>query len=177
LEILNRISDMTKSAASKTANKVAITKLNARINALNTAIGARKLKIGEYYWSRLHEDGSFEPEIAEEFGAVKDMAEQIASLEAEIQGILESEKMAELERSERARKTSAPRASGGPVCPSCGASNLQGANFCGGCGGSLAAVSAGACAKCGAPMDGGAAFCEQCGTKRETGGGSGTDSG
>jgi hypothetical protein len=168
LELFDKISDITKSAASKTANKVTITKLNARINSLKTAIGAQKLKIGEYYWARLHEDASFEPEIAEAFGAIKNLAEQIASVEAEIQGILEGEKMAELERAERAQRTQSASAPGGPTCPSCGASNLWGANFCGGCGGSLAGVSPeGACAKCGAPMDDSAAFCERCGAKRE----------
>src|SRR2546428_5452745 len=46
------------------------------------------------------------------------------------------------------------------LCPSCGASNREGAKFCSKCGTSLAS----GCPACGAQNEPGDAYCAQCGT-------------
>jgi ribosomal protein L40E len=165
MEMLDKLTNMTKSAASKTANKVAIAKINSRINSLKSSIDAQKLKIGEFYWARLHESESYEPEIASVFESVKNLSLRIESAKAEIEGIVDSERVAELER---AGPMILDAALGALSCPLCGAANNPGANFCYGCGGSLAGVSAGVfCPNCGVPMGSGDKFCERCGARRE----------
>jgi DNA-directed RNA polymerase subunit RPC12/RpoP len=171
MELFGRISNAAKSTVDKTANKMKIAKLQSKINAIRPGINAQKLKIGEYYWSIHHEDESFDPELASEFAAIGKLLEQIASIEAEIQGILADERLTELESAGSIPVTSGET---GEPCPACGSLNDSGAKFCFNCGSSLAKpepdpepLPPTVCANCGARMAPGAIFCGTCGAKAE----------
>ena len=157
MEIFDKISALTKSTADKKSNKMTISKLNAGIKTLQSDISAQKLKIGEYFWERLKDDEAYEDGIADVFAKVKSLSAEVASAEAEINAILESERAAEL-----ARASSKPLASA-MKCPLCGAPNPPNSKFCSACGGSTAVLSGKECAKCGTRVAIDASFCPECG--------------
>jgi ribosomal protein L32 len=159
MELFDKIGKITRTAVDKTANRVEITRIHSRINALKSSIETQKLKIGEHYWSKQAKDESYDPEAAEFFKAINNFQNQIELFETEIRAILDRETMAQ-----------ADLETAGPLCPSCGAQNIPDGKFCAGCGTSLenAVISpgAGACASCGSAMLPDALFCGVCGTKK-----------
>ena len=157
MEIFNKISAMTKSTVDKTSNKVTIAKINARIKSLQADINRWKQKIGEFYWERFKDNEVYEEGIADVFVTVGKLSSQVASAEAEINAILESERVAE-----PASAFSKPLV---PVaeCPSCGVPNDTDSKFCSSCGSSMVVISGKECTKCGAGVAVDASFCAECG--------------
>jgi hypothetical protein len=163
MDFFDKIGSVTKSLADKTSNKVSTVRLNARINSLKTSIAVQKQRIGDFYWQRLHEDGSFDPELSEEFGQIAKYLDEIAALEREIQRLAENETAA-------FEKAGPIFAGVRPGCPSCGSANPPGTKFCVFCGAALAASAVNTCGNCGEPVDDEMIFCAGCGAKLKNNG-------
>ena len=139
MELFDKIGKMTKSAVDKTTNKVELVRLNSKLNAVNSDINTQKVKIGDFYWSKIAAGEPCPPELEETVGAIKNyLAPQAESLKLEIQAILESERQAQLQAQAAGENywagppAQGPRA--GVHCPSCGTFNADDAIFCFACG-------------------------------------------
>ena len=158
MDFFGKISNVTKSLADKTSNKVSTVRMNTRISSLKTSIVVQKQRIGDFYWQRSHEDGAFDPEMSEEFRQIAEYLAEIAALEREIQRLAENE-------SARFEKAEPGFAGVRQVCSSCGSAILPGTKFCVFCGTALVAAEGNTCGNCGEPVDDEMKFCACCGAK------------
>jgi hypothetical protein len=174
VEFIDRLSSVTKSVIEKTTGKVEITKLNVKINSINTSIAAQKAKIGEYYWSKLASGEPCPPELTETHDIIKNYIGTLVTLQAEKQALIdrENELKAAHFQTQAGNVTAA--------CPFCGTQNEPDSAFCFACGKNMASAApvveneaektvSDCCASCGAEMLQGAMFCPQCGTRRQQG--------
>ena len=162
-EIGKEIGKFAKTAADKTSNMVEVTRLGAKIGAQNESIAKLKAQIGEFYWSKYAAGETCDSALEDVFREIEAGLAQIASLEAEVRAIKESEAQAQ----QTVRTTAAP--AGGAKCDSCGAANEEGARFCRECGSAILQQAAESgkllCPTCGAALAAEAKFCGECGGK------------
>ncbi len=158
-EIGKEIGKFAKTAADKTSNMVETTRLGSKISAQNDNIARLKAKIGEFYWEKFVAGEPCDPALEETFAEIENAIAQIASFEAEIRAIKESE----------AQAVPATAQAAGAKCGSCGASNDDGARFCRECGSAILQEAAESgkllCPTCGAQLAAEAKFCGECGGK------------
>jgi ribosomal protein L40E len=167
LEFFDKLSSVTKSAVEKTTNKVELTRLNIKMNTINSSIAAEKTKIGEHYWQKFDAGEPCPPELTATLDAIKNYLSQIDSIQKDKQAILDREK--------QPSQNLGPMLADGVICPSCGAHNVPDALFCFECGKSIAAApqyvnktDTGYCTDCGAEMPLNAIFCPQCGAGKQS---------
>jgi hypothetical protein len=175
VDLFDKISKVTKSAVDKTTNKVELVRLNSKLNAINSGINTQKLKIGDFYWSKIAAGEPCASELDEAVGTIKNYIAQADSVKFEIQAILDSERQAQFQTQtadENYRVGQQARSScAGVSCPSCGAFNSDGAVFCFTCGkridGEIPAQNCAgvSCPSCGAFNADGAVFCFTCGKR------------
>lgn len=158
-EIGKEIGKFAKTAADKTSNMVETTRLGSKISARNEDIVRLKAQIGEFYWEKFAAGEPCDPALAETFAEIRNALDQIASFEAEIRAIKESE----------AQTVQTTAQAAGAKCDSCGAQNDGGARFCRECGSAILQEAAESgkllCPTCGAQLAAEAKFCGECGGK------------
>ena len=162
-EIGKEIGKFAKTAADKTSNMVETTRLGAKIGAQREGVTKLKERIGDFYWAKYAAGESCDPALEDVFREIEAGMAQIASLEAEVRVIKESEAQAQ----QTVRTTAVP--ADGVKCDSCGAPNEEGARFCRECGSAILQQAAESgvllCPTCGAQLAAEAKFCGECGGK------------
>lgn len=174
MAFFDKLNQVAKNIGDKTSDAIETTKLNSKISAENAAAEKELKKIGEYYYSLFAESGEAAPEVMEICLAAKTHYDAAMQAQSEIDRIKaenEAEKAtpAPAAAAPTAAPTAAP-ASDGIICPSCGASNGSGTNFCQGCGTRLEAPPQPQnrfCPACGTSVAAGVRFCPACGQKLE----------
>ena len=177
MAFFDKLSDFAKNIGDKTTDAIETGKLTAKISSEKNLAGEELKKIGEFYYSIWLERGEIAPEALDFCTAAKAHYDAAGEAQAEIDRI---------HAENEAARASAPAASAGAVCascgtqlpeqtaaesavcPGCGHRNDVGTKFCAGCGAKLPELGPAekpVCEGCGEEFPEGVKFCPSCGTK------------
>jgi ribosomal protein L40E len=172
MPLFDKIGDFARNLGDKASSAIETTKLNNKINAEKTSISEYMRQIGEYYFGKHQAGEPDDPNVAEYFAAIESHNQAIAEAQAEIVRI-----QAEAAAQSQAAQGAAPApVEGSLICPSCGAVNPPGTNFCSECGSKIEPPAAPEpqpepearfCPGCGAQVALTAKFCGECGYRFE----------
>ena len=158
MAFFDKLSDFAKNIGDKTTDAIETGKLTAKISSEKNLAGEELKKIGEFYYSIWLERGEIAPEALDFCTAAKAHYDAAGEAQAEIDRI---------HAENEAARASAPAASAGAVCASCGTANNPGTKFCRNCGNKLhppAPLAPKTCPDCGSAIAEGMRFCGDCGT-------------
>ena len=159
MAFFDKLNDFAKTIGDKTNEAIETTKLHSKISSEKSAAAEKMKKIGEFFYAQYAGGETVDEGIFE----------LCQGIDAHNQAIAEAQ--AEIGRIKAANEPAAPAAPAAPaekVCPSCGASNVEGTKFCSECGTRLDTPPQPVkrlCPSCGAEAEEGAKFCNECGAR------------
>ncbi len=119
MDILDKLTSITKSTVDKTGDFIEINGLKNKITAEEDKIEDVKIKLGDYYWKKYNEGAELEEKAAKLCNEIKNSMSMIESYNKDIEKI------------KSAQVKNAPVIA---ACAACGAPIAEGVKFCSECG-------------------------------------------